>query len=58
MLQNSGLRQMFADGQIPFRGKYHILGDSGYAWSEWLLTPYLNPQPGSQIAYNRYSFIK
>ena len=57
ILNNSGLRQMFADGHIPFRGRYHILGDSGYACSEWLLTPYLNPQPGSQSAYNRYPFI-
>ncbi|XP_052806482.1 putative nuclease HARBI1 [Mya arenaria] len=52
ILQQSGLRNLFDEGHVP-NGQYHLLGDSGYAGRRWLLTPYLNPQPGSQTAYNR-----
>ncbi|WAR10693.1 HARB1-like protein [Mya arenaria] len=49
-------RNLFNDGHVP-NGQYHLLGDSGYAGRRWLLTPYLNPQPGSQTAYNRSNKI-
>ncbi|WAR09868.1 hypothetical protein MAR_034944 [Mya arenaria] len=48
----SGLRNLFDEGHVP-NGQYHLLGEIGYAGRRWLLTPYLNPQPGSQTAYNR-----
>ncbi|XP_053378584.1 putative nuclease HARBI1 [Mercenaria mercenaria] len=51
ILHNSGLRQLFEKGIV--HGGYHLLGDSGYPCRRWLLTPYLNPQPGAQSAYNR-----
>ncbi|XP_053372959.1 putative nuclease HARBI1 [Mercenaria mercenaria] len=51
ILHNSGLRQLFERGIV--HGGYHLLGDSGYPCRRWLLTPYLNPQPGAQSAYNR-----
>lgn len=52
ILNNSGVRQLFDNGMV--QAGYHLLGDSGYPCRRWLLTPYLNPQPGSQSAYNRY----
>ncbi|WAR11049.1 LOW QUALITY PROTEIN: HARB1-like protein [Mya arenaria] len=52
ILQQSGLRNLFDEGHVP-NGQYHLLGDSGYAGRRWLLTQYLNPQLGSQSAYNR-----
>lgn len=51
ILNESGLKQCFDAGIIP-RGCL-LLGDSGYPCKPWLLTPYLNPQPGPQANYNR-----
>lgn len=51
ILNNSGVRQLFETGVVPAR--YHLLGDSGYPCRRWLLTPYPDPQPGSQSTYNR-----
>ncbi|XP_053406275.1 putative nuclease HARBI1 [Mercenaria mercenaria] len=50
-LRNSGLWGLFEGGLVP-PGSY-LLGDSGYPCKRWLLTPYLNPNPGSQTSYNR-----
>lgn len=52
ILEHSGIKEIFEGGHLP-NGNYHLLGDSGYACKRWLLTPYLNPLPGSQSAYNR-----
>ncbi|KAK4293628.1 hypothetical protein Pmani_033690 [Petrolisthes manimaculis] len=42
---------MFETGAVP--AGCHLLGDSGYGSKSWLLTPYLRPQPGYQLNYNR-----
>ena len=47
ILKESGLRQRFERHHVP--GRCHLLGDSGYPCNTWLLTPYLNPQPGAQL---------
>ena len=50
ILTESGLRQLFERHHVPV--VCHLLGDSGYPCKTWLLTPYLNPQPGAQLTYN------
>ena len=50
ILTESGLRQLFERHHVPVG--CHLLGDSGYPCKTWLLTPYLNPQPGAQLKYN------
>ncbi|KAK0153549.1 putative nuclease HARBI1 [Merluccius polli] len=50
ILMESGLRQLFERHHVPVG--CHLLGDSGYPCKTWLLTPYLNPQPGAQLKYN------
>ncbi|KAK0150778.1 putative nuclease HARBI1 [Merluccius polli] len=50
ILMESGLRQLFERHHVPVG--CHLLGDSGYPCKTWLLTPYLNPQPGAQLNYN------
>ncbi|XP_060577992.1 putative nuclease HARBI1 [Ruditapes philippinarum] len=52
ILQQSGLFTIFEGGHMP-AGQYYLLGDSGYPSKRWLLTPFLNPQPGSESSYNR-----
>ncbi|KAK0147801.1 putative nuclease HARBI1 [Merluccius polli] len=47
ILMESGLRQLFERHHVPVG--CHLLGDSGYPCKTWLLTPYLNPQPGAQL---------
>lgn len=51
ILNESGLQTMFETGVVPAR--CHLLGDSEYGSKTWLLTPYLQPQPGYQLHYNR-----
>lgn len=51
ILRESGLSRKFENNQIP-RGCI-LLGDSGYPCKPWLLTPYLQPQPGVQTNYNK-----
>lgn len=51
ILRESGLTRIFESRMLPV--KCHLLGDSGYPCKDWLLTPYLNPQPGQQSRYNR-----
>lgn len=52
ILRESGLWNNLNDGHF-LPGEHYLLGDSGYPCKRWLLTPYLNPQPGSQSEYNR-----
>jgi len=51
ILNESGVKQLFDRGMVPAGS--HLLGDSGYPSRLWLLTPYLQPQPGPQSYYNR-----
>lgn len=51
ILNENGLKRMFETGAVP--AGCHLLGDSGYGSKTWLLTPYLQPQPGYQVNYNR-----
>lgn len=51
ILAESGLRHLFEGRRIP--ANCHLLGDSGYPCKPWLLTPYLRPDQGSQLNYNR-----
>ncbi|KAK7157082.1 hypothetical protein R3I94_006981 [Phoxinus phoxinus] len=50
-MAESGLRHLFEGRRIP--ANCHLLGDSGYPCKPWLLTPYLRPDQGSQLNYNR-----
>jgi hypothetical protein len=54
ILRESGVWALMEGGHLP-PGDHYLLGDSGYPCKRWLLTPYLNPQPGSQTQYNRCS---
>ncbi|XP_062398163.1 uncharacterized protein LOC134088254 isoform X1 [Sardina pilchardus] len=51
LLMESGLRELFERRHVP--AGCHLLGDSGYPCKSWLLTPYLHPQVGPQLNYNR-----
>ncbi|XP_052000928.1 putative nuclease HARBI1 [Xyrauchen texanus] len=51
ILMESGLRQLFERRHVP--PGCHLVGDSGYTCKSWLLTPYLHPQMGPQLNYNR-----
>ncbi|XP_056605038.1 putative nuclease HARBI1 [Triplophysa dalaica] len=51
ILMESGLRQLFERHHVP--AGCHLVGDSGYPCKSWLLTPYLRPQVGPQLNYNR-----
>lgn len=50
ILCHSGLLRAFENNIIP--AGCHLLGDSAYPCKHWLLTPYLQPLPGAQEAYN------
>ncbi|XP_046993915.1 putative nuclease HARBI1 [Schistocerca americana] len=47
---NCARRAQFENGEIP---QAHLLGDSGYAFKSYLLTPLLNPQNEAEHRYNR-----
>ncbi len=51
ILTESGLRHLFEERHVP--ANCHLLGDSGYPCKPWLLTPYLRPDQGPQLNYNR-----
>lgn len=51
ILQESGLRLLFERHHVPVG--CHLVGDSGYPCRTWLLTPYIHPQAGPQVNYNR-----
>ncbi|KAK3865839.1 hypothetical protein Pcinc_028583 [Petrolisthes cinctipes] len=51
ILHVCGMKRMFETGAVP--AGCHLLGDSEYDNKTWLLTPYLQPQLGYQLNYNR-----
>lgn len=55
MLRESGLYNFLDGNSLP--GNNYLLGDSGYPCKRWLLTPYLAPQPGAQLMYNRHVYL-
>ncbi|GBN13781.1 Putative nuclease HARBI1 [Araneus ventricosus] len=55
IFENSSLRAKFEAGVIS--PKYHLIGDNGYGFSTYLLTPFLNPRTQSERRYN-FSHIR
>lgn len=51
IVAESCLRHLFERCHVP--ANCHLVGDSGFPCKPWLLTPYLHPDQGSQLNYNR-----
>ena len=49
ILSSSSISEQFENGEF---GKSWLLGDSGYALKEWLMTPLSNPDNHSERKYN------
>ncbi|XP_063809883.1 putative nuclease HARBI1 [Pseudophryne corroboree] len=49
VIRQSGIWQRLRSSQRP---DMWLLGDRGYPCTPWLMTPYRNPRPGPQMAFN------
>ncbi|XP_063812255.1 putative nuclease HARBI1 isoform X1 [Pseudophryne corroboree] len=49
VIRQSGIWQRLRSSQ---RADMWLLGDRGYPCTPWLMTPYRNPRPGPQMAFN------